>query len=251
MNKIFICCLFATVVFSCKKKDEPEPGNPCVGGVETPVFITSCDNFPDTKYFCSIEFVGKFQLEESSKAYQPQYCEPIGKSIRYRNEKGETIELKIDDKTYQKSNAIYSAAFPCPGDSTKTVGYCIDFERLQVGLREQTDKLDLTISVETKPDMRNPGPGRAGDFLVITRTKNNILYSDANFVLNKRTLSYEEDFNQVHLNQVELLGKTYTDVLTNDITFFANPKPYKYYFNKGTGLIGFVDSDGVLWVIEE
>lgn len=251
MNKIFIFCLFAALFFSCKKKDDPEPGNPCAGFVETPVFMTSCDNFPDTKYFCSIEFVGNFQLEESSKAYQPQYCEPVGKSIRYRNEKGEAIELKIDDKAYQKSNVVYSTVSTCPGDSTKTVGYCIDFEQLQVGLREPTDKLDLTISILTKPDLRNPGPGNAGDFLVITRQKNNNLFSEASFVLNKRTLSYEEDFNQAHLDQIELLGKTYTDVLTNDITLFANPKPYKYYFNKETGLIGFVNSDGVLWVIEE
>lgn len=179
------------------------------------------------------------------------YFPAMKRTIRYKNEKGETIDLKVDDKTYLKSNAVYSSAVSCPGDSTKTTGYCIEFEQLVIGLREQTGKLDLSISILTKPDMRNPGAGRAGDFLNITRKKGNNLFSELSFVLNQRTLTYEEEFNQAHLDQIELLGKTFSDVITNDITLFVNPKPYKYYFNQEVGLIGFVDSDGVLWVIEE
>lgn len=250
MNKIFIFCLLATVVFSCKNKNDVEPGNPCVGAVETPSFHLTCSDDRSGEPFCEVEFIGDFRLEESSKAYQAQYCEPVGKIVRYKNVNGEVIELKIEEKSYQKSNAIYGVVPGCMGDSSKPVGYCIDFERLEIKMKSDSAGLDLTLSVQTRPDLQNPGQRRVGDILVVTRRLGNNAFAVVSFVVNKRTLGYEEEFNQEHLDQIVLLGKSYSDLITNDITLFTDPKPYKYYFNKEVGMIGFVDQTGVLWVIE-
>lgn len=252
MNKIFSFCLLAALVFSCKKKDDAESGNPCVGAVETPEFLVKCfDDRGVPETLCAVEFTGDFELNEYSKTFQHQYCEPIGTTIRYKNEKGEIREMTIIKKMYQKSNAIYNSAVRCPEDSTKFVGYCIDFERLDIWIKSDQGNLDITLSVHTKPDLRNPGPDRVGDFLEISRKLENKLVSVVSFVIDKRTLSYEEEPLQVHLDKIELMGRVFEDVITNDVSLFPNPKLFKYYINAAAGLIGFVDSDGVLWVIEE
>lgn len=252
MNKIFILCLLATLVFSCKNNDEAALGNPCAGVVESPDWLITCYTDRGIEpHYCSIVFVGDFELEEISKAYQPQYCEPSGKTVRYKNVSGGIIDFKIMGKAYQKANAIYSGAPGCKGDSSKFVGYCIDYERLDLRMKSDSPDLDLSLSIQTQPDLRNPGPGRVGDFLVITRKLSAGAFAPTSFVINKRTLSYEEEMNQVFLKKVELSGNTYLEVLTNDITFSADPKPYKYYFNRDVGLIGFVDPSGTLWIIEE
>ncbi len=252
MNKIFSFCLLAALVFSCKKKDDTESGNPCVGAVETPDFLVKCFDdrgLPET--LCAVEFTGDFELNDYSKTFQHQYCEPIGKIIRYKNAKGEILEMTIINKMYEKSNAIYSAAFRCPEDSSKFIGYCIDFERLEIWMKSDQSNLYITLGVHTKPDLREPGPDRVGDFLEIRRNLGNNLVSVVPFVIDRRTLSYEEEPFQVRLDKIELMDRVFADVITNDVSLFPNPKPYKYYINAAAGLIGFVDSDGVLWVIEE
>lgn len=253
MNKklLFPLALFLAFSLSCGKKEDAQQINPCVEDILSPFPPPTCSDVKQTDYFCDVEFLGKYQLEESSKLFQPQYCEAIGNKITYKNDKGTLLDLAVYQKGYGETNVIHNSFVPCAGDTNKYKGYCIDYQQLWISLRSDQTGLDISMYVLTAPDYDNAAAKHVGDFLKITRKKSaNAFWQDFYAVINRRSLSYDKTELQEYYPEIELLGRKFTEVISNDISLFVDPKPYKYYFNKEVGLIGFVDSAGVLWVIE-
>lgn len=101
MNKklLFPLALLLAFSLSCGKKEDTQEVNPCVEDILTPFPPATCSDITHTDYFCEVEFLGKYQLEESSKLFQPQYCESVGNKITYKNENG--VSLFVDPKPYK------------------------------------------------------------------------------------------------------------------------------------------------------
>ena len=69
-------------------------------------------------------------------------------------------------------------------------------------------------------------------------------------VLNERSLPYTALDRQEFYPKLELLGRQYNNVISKDLSNYVT-RPFKYYVNQEVGLIGFEDSQGVLWLLAE
>lgn len=250
MGKPLFLTLLLAVFFSCKDKEIP-PVSSCVGEIVPNFWRTSCDNFPiDTSAVCSCNDMGSFKLEASSIEYFPLYCKEIGDVIQYENDKGDVLNMVVSNKTYNQYSGFHSAYKPCFGDSPKVNVYHLDYEQLSVLLISESTNLQLVLAIKTIPDLSQEGEGRVGDFLEIARRKTFGDWAvDLTAVVHQRSLSYQKEIFQEYYEQVELLGKTFSKVISHDVSNYANSKPFKYYYTAERGLVGFVDQSGVLWRI--
>jgi hypothetical protein len=251
MRQPLFLTLLLAVFFSCKDKEIP-PVSSCIGEPAPNFWRASCDNYPiDTSLVCSCNDMGSFKLEASSMECLPLYCKEIGDVIQYVNDKGETLNMVVSNKTYNQYSGFHSAYKTCFEDSPKVNVYHLDYEQLSVLLMSESTNLQLVITIKTIPDLSQHGEGRVGDFLEITRKKSSFgdWAVDLTAVVNQRSLSYHEEIFQEYYEQIELLGKTFNKVISHDVTHYVNSKPFKYYYTAERGLVGFVDQSGVLWRI--
>ena len=252
MKQFSLLALLITVFFSCKDEEvQIQSVSSCIGDPEPNDWTGTCADFSyDTAKVCSCADMGSFKLEESSLEYLPLYCKEIGEVISFENDKGEMLHLEVSVKAYKRYSSLHYSYKPCADNSTKVNTYLLEFEQLSIWLKSETNGLQLLLSLKTKPDLAQHGEGRVGDFLEITRRKNSNYWTiDLTAVVNQRNLSYHETFSQEYYEQIELLGKTFRRVISTDISYHVDPKPYKYYYTAEQGLVGFIDQSGVLWRI--
>lgn len=243
---IALLCLF----FSCSKKEEklPNPVLDCIGTVSTSIFQSNCEDFGPVTELCKIEQVGNFSIEDSSKVYMPQFCKEKGDLVVFQNGAGDKITMELTGKLYDSQVITYYSNIMCQTDSTKTIGICIENENLSIRMKAIDADLDLIIEISTIPDFEKSSIGQVSDILRILRVESaNSYIIDFRAVLDQRTSSHANTFNQQFFEDITLLGKNYKDVISNDKTHFDNP--YTYFYNKQAGLIAFSDPSGTMWRI--
>lgn len=205
MNYKLFIFLLTIVFFSCEKEKivTSESILNCIG--DNPVELRSCEDNEENEYFCEVEFVGEFDLEDSSKAYMVHYCKEIDEAIIYENDEGETKRLVIKEKNYLKANGTFNTLQPCENDSSKWIGYCINNERVSISLESLDSELDLIIEISTIPDVVDPVIGQIGDILEISRKKDsNSRTIEFGVIINQRTLSYDKRYDQEYFESIEI-----------------------------------------------
>ncbi len=252
--KYFFQLLCLLTFISCTKENiQSGPETNCVGDINWNYTILVCsdDPTPPGNWLCRIDSFGNYTILDSSKLFIPQYCQDSGTIINYINGQGEIHSYFISEKSYLKRTAVFNTFTKCQMNDNKDIGYCINTEEITLSMELMDSNHKIVIQIMTKPDVINPKIGRAGDFLTIYtfQTKNGASI-DFNSVINKRTLSYEFEYNQEFYPTVELLNIKFNDVISNDVTTIGQPT-YKYYYNIHKGLVAFVDTNGVLWRIEQ
>ncbi|MBK8966001.1 MAG: hypothetical protein IPM36_04855 [Lewinellaceae bacterium] len=244
--------LFLTLTISCKKEPTPETSFfDCTGKSDPPAVILDCSGFINgSLLFCKTTHVGDFELDEQSKRFMPQYCKQLNDVLEFQHANGESFVFKVLEKTYRQQHLIYNTGETCPDDTSNYSGVCIGSEVLRLTMRSDTPALTLTIELATKPDVLDKTNGKVGDYLSVFRwTSATSYYVDFEAVASQRTLPYATLPLHEFYPELTLLGKTYKNVISRDISLFSN-KPYKIYVNQEVGLIGFENKPGNLWVLK-
>lgn len=248
----FLTLFFLSILLISCQDEEPEIKTATALCLGTPSAIgfESCETDPfDIPQFCESEFLGSYELLEESYEYLPQYCTNQNSTIVYTNTNGDSLNLVLSFKSFNKSKSAYNTFVECDDDATKTKSVCIDNEAIRIQLDSAEPELSLAITLQSKLEVATQG---IGDFLEVTRTDTatGSLYLEFSSVIAQRTLSYATTFNQEYFDKLKLNTIEYTNVISNDISNFQNPK-YKFYFNTEKGMIGFRDTNDVLWTLSE
>lgn len=252
VNILFLAlCLI--VLSACSKEDEIPMNQTleCIGEPDIPTFSTvSCENFPtlDSLFICNVIFSGNFELQDEGKHFMPQYCADVGDQISYKNTSGEEIKFSVINKSFHPSAVMLNTFRPCEGDSTKSIGFCLEGERISLTLQAAAQDIQLIIALGIIPDIQVATAGNIGEQLTITRQRETSFFAEFNAIVNSRTLSFEQSFNQEFHTQLELLGTTHSNVFSNNVEFFIS-NPFKYFYTSELGLIGFIDDSGETWAL--
>ena len=249
---LLVAGLFLALFISCKKTELTQPAFiDCTGKSDPPPFNLDCSDFVNGSIiFCKTTHAGDFELDEQSKRYMPQYCKQLNDVVEFRNANGDAFVFNVLEKTHRQQHVIYNTGETCPDDTSKYFGICIGSELLRLTLRSDTPALTLTLELDTKPDVLDNSNGKVGDYLSVFRWSSpNSYYVDLETVVSQQTLPYENLPLYEFYPELILLGRNFKDVISRDISLFAN-KPYKIYVNQEFGLIGFEDKAGVLWVLK-
>jgi hypothetical protein len=251
--KNFIIVLFAFFCIQCSKDDNTIANTiNCIGVADLPLGgIPICNNSGTMMYLCDVFNVGSYTFDPSSKKYMPLFCKNIGSNLIYRNHAGEEITFVLKDKLNKKYVTTYNTFQLCQFDSMRSIGYCIISDRVSYNFWAESIGLELEIILKTIPDIYSTKVGYIGDILEIRRKKDPSSYFvDFSSVVNQRSLSYAKTYNQEFYSSIEILGKTYQNVMSNDILHFSGPI-YKYYYNNDIGLLAFRDTTGITWKLIE
>ncbi len=253
MKNIIILIFIVQFVTSCSDNSENfiAPSIECINEYKDTTDSGRCDfiseQFPD--YYCEVQHIDEFVLEESSKEYLPQFCYQIGSVIKYKDNHDHFINFKIIDKWYKYGINIYPIK-NCVGDTAKSIGSCFGSERVFIVFESDSPKIRLIFELETFPANVLNYNGEFGDALSIVTLIGNGYYStDFSVIVNKRTLSYEKFFHQEFYSVINLNNKNYKNVLSCNLKL--NEPSFTFYYSKEYGLIGFMDKDGKIWTLVE
>jgi hypothetical protein len=159
--------------------------------------------------------------------------------------------MEVYAKNYAKSNAARNTFIPCDNDSTKFITACYGNEYAQFNIKSADSKIDLIIRLRTSLGTEDPLSGKVADYIeILQRTANNSFVQEFFIMVNERNIGFSQEPNQENFGTIELLGESFENVLSSDISVYPDPKPFKYYYNQIIGLVAFQDSQGVLWRIE-
>lgn len=253
MKKYLNLILVVYLISSCSKNPENiiPTSNECINEFKDTTIRGGCKfisgNFPNS--YCDVQHIDEFVLDEGSKEYLPQFCQQIGSLVKYRDDKGQIIIFTILDKWVKQNTIIYNHTL-CEKDSMKTIGYCYGQEKVFMTLESETPKIRLYFELSTYPENGSNYNGRYGDELSILRLDSNEFYlNDFSAIVNKRTFSYDTFSNQEFFPNILLNGNNYMNVISYDSKY--NYPTFKFYYNKGIGLIAFKDKTGAIWTLVE
>ena len=200
-------------------------------------------------YLCQVDSLGELYLDESSKEFLHQFCRTSSQVLVFVNAKGEFMHLKPSSKSYSYFHSPYNSFHPYPGDSTRNFGSCFGKEAVTFHLKSENPPFTIYIQLETVPNTIYPYDHKLGDVLSIFRQITPTSYCGEFLVIvNQRSLDREKYDYQEFYPEIKLNGKTFYNVLSLEVTHFQI-RPYKYYYSKAIGLIGFEDLSGMLWVL--
>lgn len=248
MKQFTLLLLSLFLIFSCGKDDEPAAA--CFEEPRVNDASTTCENFTTPTWACTTEAIGVFTLDENSKSFLPFFCNENKNIFNYRNESGATKVFDVDQRTYLRNIVAYDSGQPCTNDNTKNTAYCIDYEEANIRMIS-TDGISITTSVYTRPDFVNQSGNNAGDFLQIARIVNGNFIVDFLAVVSQKSLTFEETPEQEFYSSIDLVGTTFNDVISIDISNSSTRGTFKYYYTKDQGIVGFVDGSGTVWSLEE
>ncbi len=254
MKNTFFFFFFFFLFYGCSDDEMGTPLNElsCLGDASTPIVQSDCDNFPLNPQICESVYVGDYTLEEESRKFLPQFCRGIGDRDIYVNANGEKVEMEVVLKNFINTHSLRNTFMPCENDSTKNIGACIGLEAALMKMRSLDSTIELNLQLHTKLSSGDPLSGKVADYVEISRAAgNNTFVLDFSVIVNERDVGNDPSPFQENLGAIDLLGESFDDVISSDISFFNDPKPFKYYYNWEVGLIAFQDSDGVLWRIQD
>lgn len=247
---LLVICL----CFSCGKDDESSTSNDhCLDSYSTVFLPAGCDDGSVTSpYWCRIDYVGDFALEEDSKSFLPFYCFEENDLIEYVNDAGDDIEFEVESKLYSKASFTKTAQILCNVDSIKNIGLCFDTESARVKIKSDVAGLDFFIRLQTEldRDVKEKDDTRIGDFIEVTQNqivdsmyRGTIIFK---IVVNPRSLTNTSTINQLFYDEIEIAGKKFTEVFSYDQSNF-NDNFVQIFYNKAFGIVGFTDENGVQW----
>ncbi len=250
---LHIFFLSVPLCFSCSNDEDVPPffELSCLGSATTPIITTSCESFPPSSQICEAVHVGDFTLEEETRSYLQQYCRQIGDVDVFVNANGERIDMEIYFKNFINTHLLKNTFIPCENDSLKNIGACIGLEVAQVKMRSSDETIDIALQLSTKLSAESPLEAKVADYVDITRAVgNNTFVQEFSVIVHERNIGFSQAVHQENLGTIDLLGETFDEVISADISGFVNSQPFKYYYTQRFGLVAFQDTAGVLWRLE-
>ncbi len=189
--------------------------------------------------------VGSFSLLESSLNYLPY----AGKSRAiYVDSTGSQMELLIHTSpAYTYKGALIKYNVFETGD---TIRYCYESESTGCTLLNSGLDISFSLSVSARTSYQMPDMDIVGDFLDIYF---HIPGSDPwksiqvfQRIIAQRT--YPGTFQNLQFSQLEIFGRTFTDVERTD--YAVSGIPSIVYFNRTEGIVSFTDTTGKTWRFE-
>lgn len=111
----------------------------------------------------------------------------------------------------------------------------------------QSGNISLDINLRPIPEFKDEIHVGSGDFLEIYSIGDSPHYNqELNFVVNQRSLSYSSTSTQEFHETLDIGGKLYRNIFTENNAFIF-PKIYTFYYNKIDGLVAFRDDNDVVW----
>ncbi|MEZ4955403.1 MAG: hypothetical protein R2825_17715 [Saprospiraceae bacterium] len=253
MHKIFYFALAFHLFISCSNDEDATPffELSCLGTPIESNNLMVCDSFVLSPQQCDVVHVGDYKLAKDSRSYLNQYCLEIGDKEVFVNSNGDKLYMEVYAKNFTKTIAARNTFINCDNDTTKFITACYGNEYAQFNMRSADSKIDLLIRLRTSLSTEDPLSGKAADYIeILQRTANNLFLQEFSIIINERDIGFNQEPSQENLGTIELLGESFENVLSYNISAFTDPKPFKYYYNQTIGLIAFQDSEGVLWRLE-
>lgn len=253
MKKNLFLFLSISLFISCSDDEDATPffELSCLGTPIEPNNSMVCDSIILSPQQCDVVHVGDYTLAEESRSYLNQYCMEVGDKMLYINENGDKLYLDVYSKNFAKTNAARNTFIPCDNDTTTFITACYGNEYAQLNIKSADSKIDLLIRLRTSLSTEDPLSGKVADYIeILQRTANNSFVQEFSIIVNQRDIGFSQEPNQENLGMIELLGESFDNVLSSDISVYPDPKPFKYYYTQRFGLVAFQDSEGVLWRIE-
>jgi len=250
--KIFFYTIFILILISsCKKEGLEKNFVECFGEAEILDEPSECNNtfnLVQQIVYCAPIEAGSYSLEDSSKLYLPHYCKNIGESIRYKNG-NETIELEIDEKSYEIGTFTWITNIPCVEDgNNKRATVCIKTDVVNMML--SSDDFNLSFRMNAQHELNGLQTVGVADYLNIFRQDEDGWDKEASLIINQRTSSDNESRYQINRDRLNVGSGVFTDVITHsadnnlDDTFIYTINPY-------LGLLAFRDESNRLWTLIE
>jgi len=216
----------------------------CFGSPGATSDKTACETLIDSNP-CDFIDGGTFFLSDASKLYFPHICNENGDLISYVNSAKENKRLFINKITHIMSKTMSNTFMTCPMDSTETIYICSDIESVFVSLESEDKSLELVIRISANSSLLSSTISIAKPQISIYKKSQGSF--DFRYDLEGELGGTNDD--REHYESIDLNGSIFNDVISMDITKSTDPNIFKYYYSKTLGLIGFLDSDGILWVI--
>jgi hypothetical protein len=243
--------ILISFLWACAK-DNNEDFKPkaCLGQVEVLPNDLSCERW-DSIYlnmvYCIVYDAGKFNLDDESKEFMPQFCEVPGKLLTYKNKFGDTILLEVLSKKYYTSIRASEYIMNCTNDSLQKSAYCYRYEAIDISLESIDHTLHISVEISLQPDYDDPLSGKVSDYIyILRRISQHSFVPEFYAVITRRNSSHSNDNNFEFYNSLQINNSTYYNVLSYNYSWSPGSL-YKYYYNKQYGLIAFKDSLGMYW----
>ena len=212
--------------------------------------LFSCKN----KNLCDPEF-HEFNISPETKEWLPD--EIIKDDISFQNNNGEILVFTKEYTSHNEHNKIFSN--PCGKDDSKSE--TINYERI---FTKYISSNGLNFSMATNISNTVCGWGNVKEVKLVENVQASIsrwapdttsiisighLTIITKFINACSTENFCSIFPAKHNDQIEINGTTYNNVYTDDRPGHENSDyPLaEIYFQKGKGIIGFVDEVGIVW----
>lgn len=211
--------------------------------------LTSCDQDDEA---AATPNEGPLTIDIGSYHLQPESIEQIpylGKSeIVFVDTIGTEVVFNIEEEDLFESigSKYYTYDVFEEGD---TVVYEFNTEVKRFKLESTALDMQFSLSLRATPYYLNPESEAVADIMeILLPTPNSpSFYEQQVFRHEVNTRSYPNSFNNEPIPEIELLGRTFTEVIWND---YANPIS-QVYFNFEYGIVSFTDYNGKQWRFEE
>jgi hypothetical protein len=218
----------------------------CMGESIEPLPILNCD---DIERFCSFQDFGEHRLSEKSRDYFITFCKPLGALLHFENLDGERVTFRVIEKDFVfKTRSLFFISSPCPADSTKTMGTCMKSEKARIRLSDDAGQYELDIELSSLGDFNRPTAEEVADFLQISRIAPRFNVDEMIVIVDQKDSFSNATASQKDYSSITLNNTTYTDVISH---IFYDSAKWKYYFEKGTGLIALENGEGRIFTLVE
>ena len=196
---------------------------------------------------CQNEFVGSFELTETSKDVFPYLEITDSTNIIFTNESGEEAVYNIKFPFSGMFNAWVPK--PCPVNEEEEIQFEYETEFNSVELRSEDRPIAFGLTLQTRLDYDDPAAGKVSDIFMI-HTYDSIEstffgFQVFNMVADIRT-STLSTWEAEYFESIEINNKVLTDVYKTD---FVDPFIILYY-SFDYGIAAFTDNEEVQWVFD-
>ena len=188
--------------------------------------------------------IGEYHLAHSSIARLP-YLDK--KQIVFVDSLGSEVVFDIDEGGLQEGLFALRYRYDVVEEGD-TVKYLYRFETK--GFTIENDVLDMTfrLSLSAEPYFADLESEKVADVLTMfCDDPDPEIFSSGVFNHVTDVRSWDMAYNNDPVDQMEIMGRTFSDVLSND---YPDPKS-KVFFNYEFGILSFTDLEGKRWRFEE
>lgn len=204
---------------------------------------------------CEVIPSGTFTLVPSSIESIPQFCKSVDHKIIYKNKRGEKTKFVIDQKLVAYTQKVYNIfSSTCDNNPDHYIAYCINSEIISYTLVNEDNKIlfeiDLFTALETPLHLDSDLTTK--DVLTI-RSRLPDKYNFQSLLYHtidwrdtpKRSNSFVE-----YEDTISIAGQSFDAVYTSYYNT-STTNIFQVYYNHDQGLVGYIDTEGVEWALEE